>query len=101
MAGGASANTPSSNEKRLICRILMICEAAVSLVLDLEAVRADIDLQALGLLLGLVEIVAEHGDRDDQRADDQEHHIAVAGHGSSPLAREFSPVIVWARQRFS
>jgi hypothetical protein len=39
--------------------------------LDLQPVGTDIDLQAVGLLLRLVKIVAEHGCRDDQSTDDQ------------------------------
>src|SRR5664279_3124468 len=58
--------------------------ASRSLVLDLQPVRADIDLQAVRLLLGLVEIIAEHAHRDDQRADDEVHDVAIAGHLMSP-----------------
>src|SRR3954451_3954207 len=87
MAGDASAHnaTPANShiEGRRIVEVIMV--GRLSLVLDLEAVRAEIDLQALRFLFGLVEIVAEHADDDDQRADDQEQDIAVAGHPVSPV----------------
>src|SRR5664279_2013110 len=56
------------------------CARPVSLVLYLQSVGAEIDLQALRFLLGLVEIVAEHAHRDDQCADDEIHNVAVGGH---------------------
>ena len=62
----------------------------VSLVLNLQAVRADIDLQAFRFLLALVEIVAEHAYHDDQRADDQEQDIAIAGHPVLQEGRTFT-----------
>src|ERR1700687_2526464 len=69
----------------------------LSFVLDLQAVRTDVDLQALRFLLGLVEIVAEHPHCDDQRADDEVEHIAVAGHpclhGPRNLASRISQCI--------
>src|SRR3954451_3678273 len=48
--------------------------------LDLQPVGTDIDLQAIGLLLRLVEIVAEHGRRDDQSTDDQKQYVAANRH---------------------
>ena len=67
----------------------MIAALDCSLALDLQSARADIDLQAVRFLLGLVEAVAEHAHRDDQRADDEEHDIAIAGHLKSPWERIF------------
>jgi len=40
-------------------------EQPASFVLDLEAARADVDLQAVRFLLGLIEIVAKHAHGDD------------------------------------
>jgi hypothetical protein len=37
-------------------------------------------LQAVGLLLRLVEIVAEHGRCDDQSTDDQKQYVAANSH---------------------
>ena len=48
--------------------------------LDLQPIGTDIDLQAVGLLLRLVEIVAEHGCRDDQSTDDQKQYVAADRH---------------------
>ena len=42
----------------------------------------------LGLFFGLVKIVAERADHDDQCADNEEQDIAVAGHRVS-MWREF------------
>src|SRR5450631_2875048 len=56
------------------------CVRPVSLVLYLQSVGAEIDLQPLRFLLGLVEIIAEHAHRDDQGADDEIHNVAVGGH---------------------
>jgi hypothetical protein len=51
-----------------------------SLGLDLQPIGPDIDLQALGFLLGLIEIVAEYADRDDQHAYNEIQKVAIAGH---------------------
>ena len=72
---------------------------ALSLALDLQPVRTDIDLQAFRFRLGLVKIVAEHAYGDDQRADDEIQDIAVAGHPSLHRPNELS-ASVWARTRF-
>src|ERR1700709_923681 len=88
MADGASAHSANPvkdrNANRLIGEVAMMECRPVSLVLDLEAARADIDLQALRFLLGLIKIVAQHAHRDDQCADDEIQDIAVAGHRASP-----------------
>jgi len=39
--------------------------------------RPDVDLRALGFLAVLIELIGEHRDHDDERADDQEEHVAV------------------------
>src|ERR1700687_5661819 len=81
VASPASAKPPSSaNEKRLKCKAFMIDERLVSLVLYLQSVRTEVDLQAFRFLLGLVKIIAEYADRDDQCADDEIQNIAVDGH---------------------
>ena len=61
----------------------MIAKLA-SLALDLQPVRSDVDLQAFGLFLGLILVVAEYADRDDERADDEIQDVAIAGHPESP-----------------
>src|SRR6266568_3286113 len=50
-----------------------------SLLLDRDSLLADIDVDAGGLLALLLELIAEHDDGDDQRAEDQEQD-AVASH---------------------
>src|ERR1700730_2843919 len=82
----AISTNPPSNAIEQRTRFFMI---GVSLVLYLQAVRADIDLQALRFLLALVEIVAEHAYHDDQRADDKKHNIAIAGHSVPPEGANF------------
>src|SRR5207248_6632686 len=57
---------------------------ALSLALYLQPVGADIDLKTFRLLLGLVELEAEHAARDREHADDQIQHIAVDVHPPSP-----------------
>src|SRR6266567_6614265 len=54
---------------------------------DRDALLADVDVDAGGLLALLLELIAEHDDGNDQRAEDQEQN-AVAGHG---LPRSTSP----------
>jgi hypothetical protein len=39
------------------------------LIFNLQAARADVYLEALGLLFGFIEVIAEHTDYHDQRAD--------------------------------
>jgi hypothetical protein len=51
--------------------------------LNLQSVRADIDLQAFRFLFGLVKIVTEHAYSNDQCANDELQDIAVAGHAVS------------------
>ena len=58
----------------------MVAKRVTLLALDLQPVGADIDLQAVGLFPGLIEIVAERADRDDQSADDETQDVAVARH---------------------
>src|SRR6266404_1509538 len=87
----ATAGVASIHRPRLPARAInavreafMIAKSAPSLVLYLQPVGADIDLQALGFLLGLIEIVAEHADGRDQRRDDEIQDVAVAGHPLAP-----------------
>src|SRR6476660_7611377 len=75
VASAASAKPLSRIEEAVMTSV-----RPVSLVLDLQSAGADIDLQAFRFLLGLVESVAEHAHRDDQRADDEIENVAVAGH---------------------
>src|SRR5262245_59045127 len=72
--------------------------AALSLALDLEPVRADIDLQAFRLFLGLIQVVAEHGDRNRQRANDEIEKVTV-GHPMLRLCKK--PFKKAAPMRFS
>ena len=53
-----------------------------SFAFDLQAVRPDIDLQTIGLLLRLIEIVAEDDDSDDQDTNDQIEDVSVVGHST-------------------
>jgi hypothetical protein len=46
-------------------------------LLDRHAVGAEIDAHALGLLAVLIELIAQDGDNDDQRADDEVDDIAT------------------------
>src|SRR3978361_2294573 len=85
MPPARTARNPRAARSKAVCvRVAWPVGRPGSLVLDLQATWADIDLQALRFLLGLVEIVAEHADRDDQCADDEIHDIAVGGHSASP-----------------
>jgi hypothetical protein len=45
-------------------------------LLDRKATRAEVDVDALGLLLVLIELIAEHGDHHDQRPDDEIENVA-------------------------
>src|SRR5947208_871764 len=49
------------------------------LLLDRDALLADVDVDAAGLLAFLLELIAEHDDGDDQRAEYEEQD-AFAGH---------------------
>ena len=50
-----------------------------------EPARSDINMQALGRVAILIELVAEHGDDDHQRADDKVENIGtVQGRILSP-----------------
>jgi hypothetical protein len=49
------------------------------LLLDRDAGRADVELDAFRLLAVLIELIAEHGDHDHQRADNEIEEV-VAGH---------------------
>src|SRR5665213_1541756 len=81
------ARAPTSRIDKISRRdALIIGDPSGSFVFDLQPVWPDIDLQPLRLLLVLVEIVAEHGDRHEQCADDQKQNIAIAGHLASPLS---------------
>src|ERR1051326_2253885 len=57
-------------------------------LLDRDALLADVDVDAAGLLALLLELIAEHDDGDDQRAEDQVED-AIAGH-ESPSYSELS-----------
>jgi hypothetical protein len=46
-------------------------------LLDRKAARAEVDVDALGLLLVLIELIAQHGDHHDQRADDEIENVAA------------------------
>jgi hypothetical protein len=46
-------------------------------LLDQQALGADVDTHALGLLAVLIEFVAQDGDDDHQRADDEVDDIAA------------------------
>jgi hypothetical protein len=70
----------SSHEKNLLYEKLMFSVPALSLALDLQSVRTDMIWNIPRAVFGLVEIVAEHTDRDDKRGDDEEENIAIAGH---------------------
>ena len=53
-------------------------------LLDRQPLWADVDVDALGrLLVGLIEFVTEHGDRNHERADDEIEDI-VASHCRPP-----------------
>src|SRR6266567_5165524 len=58
-----------------------------SFLLDRDALLADVDVDAGGLLALLVELIAEHHNGDDQRAEDEEQN-AVPGHESFPQTAE-------------
>src|SRR6266702_5487759 len=66
----------------------------VLFLLERDTLLADVDVDAGRLLALLLELIAEHDDGDDQRAEDQEQN-AVAGHGlprsTSPSAGEPAP----------
>jgi hypothetical protein len=64
------------------------------LSLNLQAVRTNIDLEALWLLAILIEIVTEHSDHDDQCSDDQKQRVSIAEHGypSSIMTAPFRAV---------
>lgn len=49
--------------------------------LDRQAAGTDIDVESLGLVAILVELIAHHGDGDRQRADNQIEDVA-ASHGA-------------------
>jgi len=46
-------------------------------LLDRKATRAEVDVDALGLLFVLIELIAQHGDHHDERADDEVEDIAA------------------------
>jgi hypothetical protein len=52
--------------------------------LDRQATRPDVDVDALWLLVILIELVAQHGDSDRKRAENEIKYV-VAGHGRFPL----------------
>ena len=86
----AKAGVASSHKARLAGKARYPVVAAfvrvksASLALDLQPVGADINLQSLRLFLGLVEILAEYADRDDQRPDDEKQKIAIDWHRGPP-----------------
>ena len=41
--------------------------------------RPDVDLRALGFHAVLIELIGEHRDHDDERADDEEEHVVTPG----------------------
>ena len=47
------------------------------LLLNRYPARPDVDLRALRFLAVLIELIGEHRDHDDERADDEEEHVAV------------------------
>ena len=47
------------------------------LLLDRQALGADIDAHALGLLAVLIELIAQDGDNNHQRADDEKDDVAA------------------------
>ena len=53
-------------------------------ILDRQAAGADIDVQALGLVTILIKLVANHGDHDHQRADNQIKQIVACHDSESP-----------------
>jgi hypothetical protein len=50
---------------------------------DLESAGADVDMYALGLLPGFVEIIRENTDCDRERPDNQEQQVAIDRHAAS------------------
>jgi hypothetical protein len=46
-------------------------------LLDRKAARAEVDVDALGLLLVLIELIAQHGDHHDEGADDEIEDVAA------------------------
>jgi hypothetical protein len=46
-------------------------------LLDRKATRAEVDVDALGLLLVLIELIAQHGDHHDEGADDEVEDVAA------------------------
>src|SRR6185312_9323955 len=59
--------------------------SAASLLLDSEAVRADVDLHALRLAVVLVHFVAKHRDDGAKHADRKKKNVAVDRHEEAPL----------------
>ena len=55
-------------------------EPALLLLLNRNPARPDVDLRALRLLAVLIELIAEHRDHDDERADDEKDNVAVELH---------------------
>jgi hypothetical protein len=50
------------------------------LLFNRDAGGADVELDAFRLLAVLIELIAEHSDHDDERADEEIEEVA-AGHG--------------------
>jgi len=51
--------------------------------LNRQAARAQLDVNAFGLMAILIELIAQHGDGDRKRADHKIKHVG-AGHGGFP-----------------
>jgi hypothetical protein len=65
-----------------------ICFYLSLFALDRQATRADVDMDALGLVAVLIELIAQHGDGNRKCADDKIEYVA-AGHGGLPLRRDW------------
>jgi hypothetical protein len=57
---------------------------SLSLSLNGQAARPQLDVHAFGLMAVLIELIAEYGDGDRKRADHKIKHVG-AGHGGFPF----------------
>src|ERR1700724_4848183 len=92
--------SPAARDRRC-ARSSLALHWPVSLALDLQSVGADIDLESFRLLLGLIQVVAEHAHCDRENADDQIQEVAIAGHPVSPSRLLIQALSLVTRWRFS